>query len=598
VNQNGHGIAYALPILAPQDVEVIYRRFSDALAQDRVAPDIHGWESTETVFNRPASPRDVRKRLRGLPLRETLEILATIGVEIERGRRPHDAVLQVRVAQRLADDSRRARALVHRLIATPGRILVDEEQIAMASAMAIRYCEGQAWGGTSGMALLEVLLALHSAKGAEVHLSGLDDRAVFRRIEMRATSVDPEKVPDVMARWMAFIEWSKTPTAQSSTNAIDLEQLCRDALGMTYIAWATATWCFTSLFNIIQSAADGSRRYDAFIDPEAAFHNFKDPSAVRHFFGATSIAVDEARHALKNVTTTSLSELEIFMEQPLVITPYGVCCPVLRFLPALAGNALIFRLGSYLDGNGQSSARLRSFWGEFLEYYVFDLIDAATKSQERHLFHEKKYSTPEVKSSDVSLFVGNTAVFIDVTATRFRLRDSVVGLQDKAGEEDLERFIVHKIRDEVARCARDFRSGELQFDGVDPGTLDRIYGLAVSPQNVPRFIGISEALDRQLPNVPEGLAEWDFFDLNEIEFLPVVFPGKLNLADLIATKRADAFGRPRSITNYLYYTDRELFRVKDDPQTRPPDPWFTAIQRQAAEWGLAASSAHHSAGAA
>jgi hypothetical protein len=75
--------------------------------------------------------RDVRKHLRVLPLRETLELLGTIAVELARGRSPIDAVLQVRVALRLADDSRRARALLRRLIETAGPALVDEEQIAV-----------------------------------------------------------------------------------------------------------------------------------------------------------------------------------------------------------------------------------------------------------------------------------------------------------------------------------------------------------------------------------------------------------------------------------------------------------------------------------
>lgn len=583
----GYGIPYALPMLSDKDAEVIYRRYSDWLTRERVAPDVHAWECTETVFNRPASMRDVRKHLRALPLRETLEVLGTIAVEIARGRHPLDAVLQVRVALRLADESRRSRALLRRLIETPERALVDEEQIAVLSAMALKYCAGASWTNASGMALLEALLAVHSVKSAEVHETGLDDYRTFRRIELRATSVDPEKITDVMARWTAFIAWSRTPKGRDSKTFIDLDALCTEALDMTYTEWATATWAFTSLFTIIQSAPDGSRRYDSFIDPGKSIRSFANGAKLAAFFEAAAIDLEDARRALGNVSTTSLSGYEVLMDRPLVSTPFGTCCPVPRFLPALAGNALIFRLGAFLDAKGRSSARLRAFWGEFLESYVFDLVSAATKELDARVFLEKNYSNPEKKSSDVSLFIGNTAVFIDVTATRFRLRDSVVGLDDVAAEEDLERFIIHKVRDEISRCALDFRSGELKFDDIDPVTIDSIYGLAVSPQNVPRMIGISEALDRLMPVVPAGLTEWEFFDLNEVEFLPEVYQGKLNLGDLIAAKRADHFGRRRSVTNYLYHTNRELFRVKGDLRERPAQGWFSAIMTQAKEWGLA-----------
>ncbi len=274
------------------------------------------------------------------------------------------------------------------------------------------------------------------------------------------------------------------------------------------------------------------------------------------------------------------------MDRPLVSTPYGTCCPVPRYLPAVAGSALIFRLGAYLDTNGGNSGGLRSFWGEFLESYTFDLVAEATKNVERLIFRERRYGRPEKKSSDVSLFVGDTAVFIDVTATRFRLRDTVVGLDDAAAEEDLERFIVHKVRDEISRCAQDFRSGELVFEDIDPDAITKIYGLAVSPQSVPRMIGITEALDRLLPAVPAGLEEWEFFNLNEIEFFPQIYAGRLDLAGTIAAKKADPFGRPRSLTTYLYHAHPGLFRADENEMARRQNPWFAALINQARAWGM------------
>jgi hypothetical protein len=108
----------------------------------------------------------------------------------------------------------------------------------------------------------------------------------------------------------------------------------------------------------------------------------------------------------------------------------------------------------------------------------------------------------------------------------------------------------------------------------------------VSPQGVPRLIGLTEAIDRLLPSMPDGLTEWDFFDLNEIEMLDPAFNGTLDLAKLIADKKADPFGRPRSVTNYLYFTNRDLFRAKESLAAVTSDPWISAVQQQAAEWGL------------
>jgi len=586
--EQDRGIPYALPQLTKEDADAIYDRFSAQLAADRVAPDAIPYECTETVFNRTASLEDVRAHLRSLPLRETLELLGTIGVEIARGRRPIDAVLQVQVALRLSDGSPPVAALLDRLINTPERALVDEEQIGVLSAIALQFCAGAAWTADSRLHLLGALLGFHSVKTAELHGDDVDAYAAFRRIELRATSTDPEKVTDVMGRWFAFFEWSRSEKGRASRNYVDLDQLCENALDITYTDWAAAAFCLSVPFTIIQTAPN-SRRFDAFIDPAVTLGCFTHPEKLARFLQMTSIAREDLKEKLEGISTTSLSELELLIDRPLVSTAYGTCCPVPRFLPAVAGSALIFRFGAWLDANGGSSLRLRAFWGEFLEAYVLDLLSSATKDGDRRIFPEKCYGTPQKKSSDVSLFAGKNAVFVDVTATRFRLRDSVVGLDEAAAEEDLERFIIHKVRDEIARCAREFRSGELVFDEIDPNNIERIYGLAISPQNVPRLIGLSEALDRLMPVVPEDLAEWDFFDLNEIEFFPEIYKGKLDLAGMIAAKKADPFGKPRSLTNYLYFTYPGLFRVEGDPADRPPSPWFLAIMAKAKEWGMKGS---------
>jgi hypothetical protein len=86
--------------------------------------------------------------------------------------------------------------------------------------------------------------------------------------------------------------------------------------------------------------------------------------------------------------------------------------------------------------------------------------------------------------------------------------------------------------------------------------------------------------------ISTGLADWEVFDVNEIELLPLVSDGKLDLAGLIAAKRADAFGRPRSLMNYLYFTNGELFRVKGDPSETRSKPWFPRLMDRFKKWGF------------
>jgi hypothetical protein len=195
-----------------------------------------------------------------------------------------------------------------------------------------------------------------------------------------------------------------------------------------------------------------------------------------------------------------------------------------------------------------------------------------------------------MKASDLVVFDGETAVFTDVTATRFNQQQSVVALNDSTIERDIRRFVTDKVTREIARCARDFRAGILVFEDVDPTKIKHVYGLVISPQGLPRLIGLTRIIDRLVPEMPAGLSEWEFFDVNEVETLPKIFPGTLDLAHLIADKRADEFGRPRSLTNYLYYRRRSVLIPRPSAREALRDPWIVQIVEYAKKWGLGSSA--------
>jgi len=580
---------YPLPELGPETERQVYARFSATLAANTVMPDVLTWESTDTVDNRPASARDLRRALGRLPLAPTLQILGTIAVEIERGRRPIDAALQVRVARRFGASGRRGRGLERRLLDTPSRALVSEDQVAVLAAYAIRYCEAKDWPTDGDALVLNALLAYNSLKGQELLGDG-DTEGAMRRTEMRSTSTDPESVPDVLKRWDTFARWTNEPEGQAASQFfnIDVAALFTQELGLSPVAWSAATWALTGHFQQIKRLPSGARHYDVFLDIDAYLAPLSDRTEIDRWLDQTTISIDDARPALGDLSTTSLAELEVFMDRPLVRTPWGLCCPVLRFLPNVAGNGLVFRLGRHLEktSSRQASDDLRGLFGRFLEAHIESLIRDATRNRSVQIFREQKYGRPEMKSSDIVVFDGDAAVFIDVTATRFNQRQSVVALNDKTIERDIQRFVTDKVKKEIARCACDFRSGILVFQNVDPTTIKHIYGLVISPQGMPRLIGLTRIIDRLVPDMPDGLQDWEFFDVNEIEALPKIFPGTLDLAQLIADKRADAFGRPRSLTNYVYYRRRSLLRPRLSPQQMLRDPWIVQIVEYTKTWGL------------
>ncbi len=585
------GAGYPLPDLDFATRDLVYKRFAAAFAADTVVPDALVWESTETVDNRPASWRDLRRALRRLPLKATLQLLGTIAVEIERGRHPVDAALQLRVARRFGGATRRGRGLMRRLFESPKSVLVAEEQVAVLAAYAIVNCEADLWPADGDELFLEALLAYHSLKGGELH-DNRDAHASLRRTEMRSTATDPESVPDVLARWRNFTRWSELPEAESSRNFLRLGEIFERHLGMGQIAWAAATWALVAYFAQIAVTPAGHRRYDAFLDVDAYLASLTDRTQISRWLDQVSVDLSDVRQAFQGLRTTSLAELELLMDRPLVRTPWGLCCPVHRFLPNVGGNGLLFRLGDHLErATPGASARLRGFFGDYLETHVEQLFRAAARKRVVQIFRERRYGRPEMKSSDLVIVDGKRAVFIDVTATRFHQRESVVSLVDTTIERDLRRFVTDKLTQEIARCARDFRSGLLMYEGVDPDSIDDIYGLVVSPQGLPRLVGLTQMIETLVPVVPTGLSEWDYFDLNEVEALPSVFDGALDLSQLIVDKRSDYFGRPRSLMNYMYFRRRSLITGSRSREDILRDPWMVDVMAQVRAWGLRADSA-------
>jgi hypothetical protein len=146
-------------------------------------------------------------------------------------------------------------------------------------------------------------------------------------------------------------------------------------------------------------------------------------------------------------------------------------------------------------------------------------------------------------------------------------------------------MVVTKVR-KIADRVRDFRSGLLQYDNIDPACIQRIFAVVITPQGLPRLVGITNELERLLPTTPEGLAAWEYLDVGEVELLATCFDGDLALADLIHSKVSDEFSRRRSMTNFLYYKRRDRLLDRRGPEEILSDPWFQEILATAKSWGL------------
>lgn len=568
----------------------IYRRASEVFSSDNPTAEVLVQESTETVFGRPASWSYLRKRIRQLPKRPLLASLSLLSVQLDQGRHPVDAVLQYRVAEKLADGSRRCRGLVRRLKDEPARVIVSEDQLAILAAVAISHAEAAEWPSDGNMLLLEALLAFNSLRSSEIDSYGSDAVTRLLFTEVRASVTDIGNKAQVLKRWGAFVSWARTAEANNSRTFLELDDLFQRALGMSYLDFAASMFAFYSNFGAPVAGPGEEIRNYPFLNTAAFLASVERPEILQRWLRLVSIDMSDARNKLSETQLfASIASLVQFMATPLLIDGEATYCPALRYLPNVAGEGLLFRLGQFLESttSRMASDRLRSFYGDFLEAYVTDFLRQATRNRDCKIFRERTFGKVEERTSDIAIFDGNDAVFIDVNSKRFNITHSVLALDPKWIRQDLESMIASKLK-KVAKRARDFRSGRLVYEGIRNEGIQRITGVVITPQGLPRLVGITQELDKLLPSVPEGLDQWEFLDLSEVETLPQMFDGDLDIGGLVDRKQRDDAGRRRSLTNYIWLRERSRLSDHRTDEERLDDPWFQEILARAQSWGLRA----------
>ncbi len=523
--------------------------------------------------------------------------ISAMSIDLVRGRHPVDAVLQYRVASALAPRTRRGRSLVARMAANPTTILIQEEQLAVLARYALTYSQsGDSWPDNGDELLLDAMLGFNSLAESEIHAGADTTSEWFLRKEIRSSAADSENVANVLRRYGEFSNWAASDDARNARDYLDLDSLFHDATGLSYIEFATATFAFYVHFG--GAAVKHPAEFKPFLELEPFCSQLRDGRVLRTWVQQTVVTATKARHLLGGLPESmSIASLYPVMNTPLVeIRPGAIACPALRYLPNVAGNGLIFRLVEFLEkrDGAKRAKQFRGFFGTFLEAYVFDILKrSCCELADVTLFRELIYGRDTKRSSDIAIFRGSTAVFVDVTSKRFNTIHSLIELDRDYIDRDLRAMITGKYK-QINDRAADFRSGELRYTGIDAQNITDIVGLVVTPQGLARFYGVNERIEA-LREPTDHLSAVEFFDLNEVEIIEDAYRGRLDLHELVKTKLADPPGRTRTLTNYLFIADRQRLRQTKSNEELLAEPWFQRVLETARGWGMPGDALDESA---
>jgi hypothetical protein len=526
----------------------------------------HSYVGWRDAFGTDPPPDGLRFYLQRLPKTWLVEILGKIGTTLFNSGsyyfNPNQQIEFIATFKRCSGVSYAER--IARLIASDAsRTLVHPSLVATLTSYALLYgSDDERVPGFAWDHLLRAILLLNTQYG-RVRLNRTGNAEDFLPYEIEIMLEINSNFGFVMARYFNFMQWA-SEQRDTVEDYIPIQADVPDFLGMPYEEYAAAAFAVVNPFMSRLSLSDWQRQ-PGFIDMNAWLATLDERRTVHAFLD--SLAIDPAVATAALLTrpmSYGLADLRPFVDKPLLqIGDMRYACPYQGFLRNRLGEGLYWAIFDGYKRRGQEAVakRFTRFFGHFFEQYIFGLIQAAMAERSGiRLFPEQPYRVPQGqrKSSDVTLISGETAVFIEVTHTRFPLDEALCDRAPDAIDRSIQAIFVRKARQLNDRI-NDYLRGSYNLDGVDPTSIKRIFPVIVTEQHIPQLIALPRRI-RSAIRQHGFLTAWEdvqFACAEDAEALYVSSDGKMDLDGILVRKAAMPQYVHRDLATYLYDNENE-----------------------------------------
>lgn len=545
----------------------------------------------ELITHQKAPESHLAMHLSAIPLHSALRFLLAVAAEVHNNDNS-GVEWQTKVLDCISENNLFAQRV--RDCLSQGHVLITPEQLAVLTKFAILYCPDVqvAPGEMLNERLLKVLLLYNSLKGTEaMQVDGTQRQ--FEIIELRGIFNNERYHISHLKIYEAFFTWSETEQAKKSGSYINIQQDFLALHSMPYDQYVAAFLAIAAFFLTLKGTATALPE-TVCINLNQYILNLNSQSIVRKWVQANSIDLSSARRAFNepNAAPYPGASLTPLLSSPLLqVDDDTFACPHIPYLTNKVQSGLYFSmLDAYndVDKSGAKAERFGHFFAEFLERYYFQSAEEACQSiavtSPEKIYGPKR---SRAKSSDIVIFEDDAAIFIDVTTAKLNLIGSVVNLDEESIRIDIEKIV--KKAKQLTRVISDFRSGLLQYDGIDASKIKKIYPLALIIQSFPRVIAINNRIYKDLED-NDYLSDTEQFDILSPEDFHLLLQGVssgLKISDMLAKKYAhpDDLRRKSSFKNYLIFHDRELCEaVHSKPSIQAA--WGKPVLGIIRSWGL------------
>jgi hypothetical protein len=385
--------------------------------------------------------------------------------------------------------------------------------------------------------------------------------------ELRSAIMQLENPHDLLERSSAFFEWSKTSKARESRNYHDVNADFLRFTGLTPLEFAAGSYFAFARNASMLNWPEVERIGIAFtIDQWQA--GMADTRVVRQWFASRSSKLDDVRNEWREEPSLSFAAAGSLWRRPIVEAEAGLFfVPVPALVENTMGDGTYFILfDNYRDGVGpqrraqkQAVHRFTSYYGEFFEDHVADLIARAYTGRDDVRLTREVTDRKGAKSTDVIVAEGSNVLFIEVVSKRMNLIDSVLRLKPDKIAGDIKAGVLDKARQIQTNIDR-FRRGALLPDWPRPAG-QRLFPVIVAPHDRPRINIIAMYLAKAAKS--EGLLAdvepLELIDLGELEELEKVISDGHSLSELLVRKnRAQPHYRMMPMHNYLIFVEPNI----------------------------------------
>lgn len=501
-------------------------------------------------------------QIESLPYEPAMGGLLALSALISNIEEPFRSDVQQQIVAEIGQSTSYVRSLIDFLREHGNRVFVSEEQIGVLIRLCIQHRDLMVGKIEDlGDRLLRAMLLWNSLAVAETTTAieqdapeAKDER--FVKLEIRSVLHDAENIRDVLGRYSEFMLWSRSEEGHTE-NYIDLDAAFNRFYGVSYDEWIAAALAFLSYYGSFRTMHDIRNRPLA-PKYEALTGGLLESAVLDKFAKEAIIGEVALRTAFEQIPDTlSGAGLAPLLQQPLVkLQNAGIACPYIPYLRNKMGTGVYFALmdGFRREGGGAAVERFTRYFGQFFEFYVFQIFRRSYKAGGGAVYPEQTY-LPGIKSTDVVIFDGSSAIFIEVVAKRFNFVKSVLGLEDAAIQRDIENMIIEKA-EQLNRNIADFRSGSLRYDGVTPENIAKVFPVVCTITPVPQFIGVNGAVAKRIAET--GLLSTSeplqLMCAEDCEILEPFFAGSGSLSEIFSQKISHDLSRRISLKNFLLYS--------------------------------------------